>query len=124
MSIDLLSVLHRQPEFSFSRIMTGEESWFLYSLQLDHIFATSREEVIPRTKAMTGAHKVMSTIFFSGVKLISLNALPAGARFTQEYLINIILPIFLTKSNKFYEGIVEVIFSYTWAIRYITMVAR
>jgi hypothetical protein len=43
------------------------------------MFATSREEVIPRTKATIGAQKVMLTIFFNGVKLISLNALPAGA---------------------------------------------
>jgi hypothetical protein len=56
------------------------------------MFATSREEVIPRTKATIGAQKVMLTIFFSGVKLISLNALSAGARFTQEYFINNILP--------------------------------
>jgi hypothetical protein len=63
MSIDLLSVLRRQPEFSFSRIVTGDESWFLYSLQSDHMFATSREEVIPRIKATIGAQKVMLTIF-------------------------------------------------------------
>jgi histone-lysine N-methyltransferase SETMAR len=34
----------------------------------------------------------MVTVFFSGVKLISQKALPPGARFTQEYFINSILP--------------------------------
>jgi hypothetical protein len=33
----------------------------------------------------------MMTIFFSGAKLISLQALPPAARFTQEYFINAIL---------------------------------
>jgi histone-lysine N-methyltransferase SETMAR len=100
MSIDLLSLLRRQPEFSFSRIVTGDESWFLYSLQLDYMFAISREEVIRRTKATIGAQKVMLTIFFSGMKLINLNALPAGARFTQEYFINSILPDILDEKQR------------------------
>jgi hypothetical protein len=38
--------------------------------------------------------------FFSGVKLISLNALPAGARFTQEYFINNILPDILDEKQR------------------------
>jgi hypothetical protein len=98
-TIDLLSVLRPQPEFSFSRIVTEDESWFLYSLQSDHNFATIREEVIPRTKATISAQKVMLTIFFSGVKLIRLNALPAGARFTQEYFINSIFPDILDEKQ-------------------------
>jgi hypothetical protein len=80
--------------------VTGDESWLLSSLQSDYIFATSREEVIPRTKATIGAQKAMLTIFFSGVKLISLHALPAGARFTQEYFINSILPDILDEKQR------------------------
>jgi hypothetical protein len=34
----------------------------------------------------------MLTIFFTGTKLISLNALPDGGRFTQDYFMNTILP--------------------------------
>jgi hypothetical protein len=56
--------------------------------------------VIPRTKATIGAQKVMLTILFSGVKLISLNALPADARFTQEYFINSILPDILDEKQR------------------------
>jgi hypothetical protein len=99
MSIHLLSVLRPQHESSFSRTVAGDESWFLYSLQSDHMFATSREEVIPRTKATIVAQKVILTIFFSGVKLISLSALPAGARFIQEYFINSILPDILDEKQ-------------------------
>jgi hypothetical protein len=49
------------------------------------MFARSREEVIARPKATIGAQKVMLTIFFSGVKLVGVSALPPGARFTHEY---------------------------------------
>jgi histone-lysine N-methyltransferase SETMAR len=64
------------------------------------MFATSREEVIPRTKARIGVQKVLLTIFFSSVKLISPNALPAGARFTQEYFINSSLPDILDEKQR------------------------
>jgi hypothetical protein len=63
--------------------------------QSDHIFAASRDEVILGTKPTIGARKVMVMIFFSGAKLISLQTLPPGARFTQEYFINTILPDFV-----------------------------
>jgi hypothetical protein len=56
--------------------------------------------VIPRTKATISAQKVMLTIFFSVVKLITLNALPTGARFTQEYFINSILPDILDEKHR------------------------
>jgi hypothetical protein len=56
------------------------------------MFSRSRDEVIPRTKATIAVEKVMLTIFFSGVKLISLNALPLGVRSTQEYFMHNILP--------------------------------
>jgi uncharacterized membrane protein len=63
---------------SFSRIVTGNESWFLVLYQSDHMFATTRDEVIPRTKQIIGFQKIMLMILFTGTKLISLNALPAG----------------------------------------------
>jgi hypothetical protein len=34
----------------------------------------------------------MLTIFFTGTKLVSLNALPFGGRFTQDYFINTVRP--------------------------------
>jgi hypothetical protein len=43
------------------------------------MFAVSRDEVIPREKATIGAERVMLTIFFGGVSMITINALPSGA---------------------------------------------
>jgi hypothetical protein len=56
------------------------------------MFAASRDVVIPRKKTTIGARKVMVTIVFGDSKLIGLQALPFGSRFTQKYLINTILP--------------------------------
>jgi hypothetical protein len=79
MAIDLLSVLRLQADHSFSQIVIGNESWFLYQYQSDHIFAASREEVIPREKATIEAQRVMLTIVSSGVSLTKVDALPSGA---------------------------------------------
>jgi hypothetical protein len=78
MASDLLTVLRGQTRFSFSRIVTVDESWFLYLYQSDHMLAASRDEVIPR-KNTIGTRKVIVTIFFSGAKLISLQPLPSDA---------------------------------------------
>jgi hypothetical protein len=91
MTTDMLNVLHRQVDYSFSRIVTGDEFLFLYLYLSDHMFTVSRDEVIPREKATRGDQRVMLTIFFSGVSLITVNALPSGVQFTQEYFINNIL---------------------------------
>jgi hypothetical protein len=56
------------------------------------VFATSRDEVIPRTKQIIRTQKVMLTLFSTDTQLISLNALPPGRRFTQNYFINTVLP--------------------------------
>jgi histone-lysine N-methyltransferase SETMAR len=88
----MLSLLRQQMSLSFSRIVTGDESWFLSLYQSDHMFTASPDEVIPRTKQTIGARKVMVTIFFAATKLVSLNALPPGGRFTQYYFINTVLP--------------------------------
>jgi hypothetical protein len=52
------------------------------------MFATRRDEVIPREKITIGAQRVMLTIFFSSTSLITVNALPSDVGFTQEYCTN------------------------------------
>jgi hypothetical protein len=55
------------------------------------MFASSRDEVIPRKKATKGAHKVMVTTFFSCLYLITLKAPQSGTQFNQKYFIDEIL---------------------------------
>jgi hypothetical protein len=50
-SINILTVLHRETSNLFPRIVTDNESWFLYQYSSDHIFTVSRNEVIPRERA-------------------------------------------------------------------------
>jgi hypothetical protein len=64
LTIDMLSFLRQQISLSFSRIVTGDELWFLSLYQSDHVFTKSWDEVIPRTKHTIGAQKVMLTIFY------------------------------------------------------------
>jgi hypothetical protein len=104
MVIDLLSVLHRQPDYSFSRIVTGNEFWFLYLDLSDHMFAASRDEVIPRENARIEAQRAMLTIFFSGVSLIKMDALPSGVQFTSNIFSIIFYPILLKQEENFLQS--------------------
>jgi hypothetical protein len=54
MTNDPLRVLRRKADYFFSRIMTHTEFWFLYWCLSDHIFAASRDKVIPRKKQDKG----------------------------------------------------------------------
>jgi hypothetical protein len=69
------------------------------------MFASSRDEVIPRTKATIGGRQVMMTIFFSGLHLVTLKALPSGTRFNQEYFIDEILPGIVNKGQQNFRRI-------------------
>jgi hypothetical protein len=51
------------------------------------MFTSGRENVIPREKQTIDARKIMLTIFFSGISMISLEALPHDQTCTQEYFI-------------------------------------
>jgi hypothetical protein len=47
----------------------------------------------------------MVTVFFSGAKLISLQALPPGARFTQEYFVNTIVPDIVDARREIFQRV-------------------
>jgi hypothetical protein len=100
MASDLLTLLRGQAQFSFSRIVTADESWFLYLSQSDHIFVPSRDEMIRREKSTIDSRKVKVTTFFIGAKLFCLQALPPGARYIEEYFINRILPDIVHESGQ------------------------
>jgi hypothetical protein len=59
----ILDILLEQRDKSFNCIMTDDESWFVYLYLSDHMFASGREDVIPREKQTIVARKVMLTIF-------------------------------------------------------------
>jgi hypothetical protein len=59
--------------------MTEDESRFLDIYLSDHMFATSRDEVIRKVKATIGGQRVMLTVFISGPSLTTADALLSGA---------------------------------------------
>jgi hypothetical protein len=104
--------------------MTGDESWFLYLYSFDYMFAVSRDEIIPREKSTIGAQRIILTIFFSSVSLITIDALPSGARFTQEYFINNILSDIIKARGRIFRRVRRGEFLCTWTIPGVTMIAR
>jgi hypothetical protein len=56
------------------------------------MFARSPADVIPRTRQSIAAKKVMMTLFFTGTKLIVLNVMPKGSKYSQLYFADNILP--------------------------------
>jgi hypothetical protein len=69
-----------------------------------------------------GLKNVMLTIFFASTKLVSLNALPPGERFTQDYFINTVLTDIVHERCRFCVEFVGAIFLRTWTIPCATMV--
>jgi hypothetical protein len=56
-------VLYDQVDNSFDGVVTGNESWFVYIYLSDYMFATGRNEIVPKEKQTIWARKVMLTIF-------------------------------------------------------------
>jgi hypothetical protein len=88
----LLDMLQLYAEPNFEGIRTGDESWFLYTVCRDSMFATSVREVVPRTKHNISAKKTMVTIFFTSTQLLVLNFFPKGTKSNQDYFIGTVLP--------------------------------
>jgi hypothetical protein len=77
---------------SFQGITTEDDSWFLYADQSDHMYEASRSEVVPQERHTTRAKKIMLTVFFSGERRLSLETLPKGTKFNQDYFLQSVLP--------------------------------
>jgi hypothetical protein len=66
----------------------------------------------------------MVTIIFKDAKLINRQALPAGARFPQEYFVNIILSDIVYERGQIFRRVHRGNFLFTWTIPYVIMVAK
>jgi hypothetical protein len=87
----LLQALRNGQSQNVSHIMTGNESWFYYNYESPTMFASARDEVVPRVSPTIGSKTVMVTIFFTANRLVKLVDLPQGQtyhkdRFTHEIL--------------------------------------
>jgi histone-lysine N-methyltransferase SETMAR len=89
----LLGLLREQSAHNFNTIATGDESWFRYAYPARTMYAGSRSEVTPFVRSGISASKVMLTVFFTGTRLLVVDALPKGRKYNQEYFIEYILPL-------------------------------
>lgn len=94
----LLTILRNDESAVFSRVATGDEFWFPYPYQSTHCYATSREEVRPRTKSTIAPKRTMVTIFFTGTKLLVLGIVSREEKFNQNHFLAVIAPE-LSKEN-------------------------
>jgi hypothetical protein len=85
-SRDLLQILEDHRELQFDGITTGDESWFRYLIQFDSMFVSFRDAVTPRIRPDIST-KTMLTIFFTSRKLVILDALPKGHKYSQDYFV-------------------------------------
>jgi len=96
----LLSLLEGKVETNFRGIATGDESWFQYSYQSDHMYCPTFDDVVPRFSQDIGTKKIMVTIFFTSERLLVNQVLPSGRKFNQDYFIEAILPsLYREKTN-------------------------
>jgi hypothetical protein len=94
-------LLDQYSELQFEGIATGNESWVCYLIESDSMFARWREEVIPRLRLGISIKKVMITVFFTARQLITLDTLPKGQKYSQEYFVQNKLPSFLNEKKRF-----------------------
>jgi hypothetical protein len=68
----LLDMLQLYAEHHFEGIMTGDESWFLYTACGDSMFAISAREPVRTTKQHISAKKTMVKNVFTSNRLLIL----------------------------------------------------
>jgi hypothetical protein len=76
-----LIVLRNDESTGLFSVATGDESGFSYRDESMHCHTKSREKVQPRTKTTTATERGMVTIFFTGTKLLTLDAVPRDKKF-------------------------------------------
>jgi hypothetical protein len=109
---------------NFKGITTGDESWFLYAIYGDSMFAISAREVVPRIKQNIYAKKTMITIFFTSTRLLVLNFLPQGTKFNQDYLIDTVFPNLYSERDELRGARVWRAFQSTWTTQCVIATQR
>jgi hypothetical protein len=87
-SIEMLRTLSESDTNDFDGVTTGDESWFQYIYPSSEIFALSPADVIPRTRQVIGAKRIMITLFFTVRKLILLDVMLKGWKCNQLYFVD------------------------------------
>jgi hypothetical protein len=82
-----LNVLRNDEFTRFSNFARGDESWFPCHYESTQCDAKSPDDMPPETKITLVRKKGIATRIFTGMKLLVLQVLPRGKKFSQYYFL-------------------------------------
>jgi hypothetical protein len=83
------------------------------------MFEASRSEVVPRETHNRGK-KIMLTVFFSGERLLVMEALPKGRKFSQNYFRQSVLAALSNEKQRYCRKNRAADFLSTWTMPHLT----
>lgn len=92
-SKEILRTLQTAKRSHFSNILSGDESWFLYTTYPRGRWVLAGEDPGERLKPSHFQKKTMVTIFIKKNGTFFVELLPQGEKFNSKYFINIIIPL-------------------------------
>ena len=98
MSRQLLEIIQKSQSRCFHNVITGDESWFKYSLQPRHQWIPEGSKPMEKERSTFHNKKVMVTIFWGINGICVLDTLTSTERMNSQYFINNIL-VKITKSD-------------------------
>jgi histone-lysine N-methyltransferase SETMAR len=90
-SRELLRVLQENRGNNFADIITGDESWFCWHTFHSFRWAQERSGLERNVSQKIQSKKSMLTVFFNGLRILTINCLPQGQNMNSDYFINNIL---------------------------------
>jgi hypothetical protein len=105
----ILTALTKHKPIDFEQVITGDESWFFLHYPHDSVWASSRDDLLHRTKHTINAEKWLVSIFWSVNGIHSLLHGPKGpahntAFFTDAIMPSLIQNITSTSHQKTWKG--------------------
>jgi hypothetical protein len=89
--IELKKVLCWAKYYAWRYILTGDESWFYFTINLDHAWVPEGAVTPTRSRQTISSPTRMLTVFWSPLGFPFAQILPKGYRFNAEYFWNHIL---------------------------------
>jgi hypothetical protein len=91
MAIESQQVLRSAKHRAWRYDLTGDESWFYYTIDHDHIWILDGEEVLAIPRRAITSPKRMLAVFWSPLGFSLVEILPKGIHFDSQYFTSNIL---------------------------------
>jgi hypothetical protein len=90
-AIELKKVLCSAKRYGWRCILTGDDSWFYFTINPDHAWVPEGAVTPTRSRQTISNPERMLTVFWSSLDFSLVQIFPKGHRFNAEYLCNHIL---------------------------------